>query len=201
MEAENLKHLTVAEYQQLEIDSDTKYEYHDGIVYSMAGGTIEHGLIVGNTFGEIKFALRKQSINCTVTNSEVKLHVLESNKFLYPDCMVVCGEIETSKKDENSVTNPIVIIEVLSTSTENYDRGTKFHTYRSIKSLKEYILVDQYMPVVEIFTRKGDLWKIEKLEGMEKHLELVSLGISINMQNIYEKVDFKSRTDKNKYPD
>ena len=193
MEAENLKNLTIAEYQQLERDTETKFEYHDGTVYSMAGGTIEHGLIVGNIFGELKFALRHKGTDCTVTNSEVKLHVLASNKFLYPDCMVICGKIKTSEKDENSVTNPSVIIEVLSESTENYDRGAKFHAYRSIKSVQEYILIDQYRASVEIFSKKGDLWKIEQLQGMEKTLVITSLGISISMKDIYESIDFKPK--------
>lgn len=193
MEAEKLKKVTLEAYQLLERDTDTKYEFHDGTIFSMAGGTIEHGLIVGNIFGEIKLGLRKKSTSCMVTNSEVRLHISESNKFLYPDCMVICDEIKTSEIDENSVTNPLIIIEVLSTSTENYDRGAKFHAYRSIKTLQEYILIDQYQSSVETFSKKGDLWRIEKVEGMEANLALVSLGITISLKDIYENVTFKAR--------
>jgi len=193
MEAKKLENVSLKEYQALEHSTNTKYEYHDGTIFSMAGGTIEHGLIAGNTYGEIKFGLRNKGTNCTVTNSEVKLHVKDSNKFLYPDCMVICGEIETSEIDENSVTNPIVIIEVLSSSTENYDRGAKFHAYRSILTLKEYILIDQYQASVELFSRRGDLWKIMRTEGIDNELELTSLGITIKLKDIYENIVFESR--------
>ena len=193
MEAKKLENVSLEEYQLLERSTDTKYEYHDGTIFSMAGGTIEHGLIAGNTYGEIKFGLRKTGGNCTVTNSEVKLHIKDSNKYLYPDCMVIRGEIETSEMDENSVTNPIVIIEVLSTSTENYDRGAKFHAYRTIPTLKEYILIDQYQASVEIFSQRGDLWKIMRTEGIDKELELTSLSITIKLKDIYENIVFKSR--------
>lgn len=193
MEAKKLENVTLEEYQALERSTDTKYEFHDGTIFSMAGGTIQHGLIAGNIYGEIKFGMRNEGVNCTVMNSEVKLHVQDANKFLYPDCMVICGEIETSETDENAVTNPVVIIEVLSSSTENYDRGAKFHAYRSISTLKEYILVDQYQASVELFSRRGDLWKILRTEGRDQELELTSLGITIKLKEIYEDVVFISR--------
>jgi Uma2 family endonuclease len=193
MEAKKFENVTLEEYQALERSTDTKYEFHDGTIFSMAGGTIQHGLIAGNIYGEIKFGMRNEGVNCTVMNSEVKLHVQDANKFLYPDCMVICGEIETSETDENAVTNPVVIIEVLSSATENYDRGAKFHAYRSISTLKEYILVDQYQASVELFSRRGDLWKILRTEGRDQELELTSLGIIIKLKEIYEDVVFISR--------
>lgn len=193
MEAKKLENVTLEEYQALERSTDTKHEYHDGTIFSMAGGTIEHGLIAGNVYGEIKLGLREKGANCTATNSEVKLHVKDANKFLYPDCMVICGEIETSEIDENSVTNPVVIIEVLSSSTENYDRGAKFHAYRSISTLKEYMLIDQYQASVELFSRRGDLWKIMRIEGIDNELELTSLGVTIKLKGIYENIVFKPR--------
>ena len=92
----------------------------------MAGRTLNHGLICGNIFGEIRTALRNKKRNCTPINSEVKLYIQSKNSFLYPDTMVICGDIEISDDEPNVVTNPTVIIEVLSKSTASYDRGDKF---------------------------------------------------------------------------
>ena len=126
--------ISIEDYIALEQATNTRYEYHDGTIYAMAGGSIEHGLISGNTYGELKFNLREKGSDCKAINNDVKLHVESLNKFLYPDVMVVCGEMERSTKEKNAVVNPSVIIEVLSNSTEAYDRGDKFFAYRQIKA-------------------------------------------------------------------
>ena len=120
------KSISVEDYINIEMASDTKYEYHDGNIFAMAGGTVEHGLISGNTYGEIKFKLRQNGSTCKAINNDVKLHIASSNKYLYPDAMVVCGQIERPDQENNAVVNPSVIIEALSKSTESYDRGDKF---------------------------------------------------------------------------
>ncbi len=190
MEAKKLNNLSIPEYIEIERAADTKYEYHDGRVVAMAGGTLEHGLISGNIFGEIKFRLRDKKNNCRAMNSDIKLHIQTANKFLYPDAMILCGEIKKSTADPNAVMNPTVIIEVLSKSTESYDRGDEFFAYRQIISLQEYILVDQYKAQVEIYQRQSDLWKITRITGIDQRLDIPSLGIAIDLESIYEDIVF-----------
>lgn len=190
MEAKKLDNLSIAEYIEIEKETQTKHEYHDGEIFAMAGGTIEHGIISGNIFGEIKFALRRNEKDCIALNSDVKLYIQSSNKFLYPDAMVVCAEIERSENKASAIVNPVVIVEVLSKTTESYDRGDKFFIYKEIPALQEYILVDQYKAQVEIYSRKSDLWSINRISGLEQQLSISSLGISIDLVNIYEGINF-----------
>ena len=184
MEAKKTKKLSIAEYIQLEENTNTKHEFHDGEVYAMAGGTIEHGLICGNIYAALKSTLGKG--RCKAINGEVKLHVKASNKFLYPDAMVICGDMERSEKEDTALINPSIIIEVLSKSTESYDRGDKFFIYRSIPSLQEYILIDQYKYQADIYKRKNDFWKITRVNGLDSILEVEFLSISIPFAAIYE---------------
>lgn len=190
MEARKLDNLTVAEYIEVERETGTKYEYHDGSIFAMSGGTLEHGLISGNTFGEIKFGLRKKNSDCTALNSEVKLFIKSLNKYVYPDVMVVCGEIEKSNDEADALVNPTVIVEVLSKTTESYDRGDKFYIYRQIETLQEYILIDQYKAQAEIFKRESNLWHIQRISGLDRELEISALGISLSLKNVYENVVF-----------
>ena len=185
MEAPKLNNLTVKEYIKIEQQTDTKYEYHDGEIFAMAGGTLNHGLICGNVFGEFRNALREKGSPCRVLNSEVKLNIKKKDCFLYPDAMVICDKIENSDFETNSITHPVVIIEVLSKSTANYDRGEKFFLYALIESLEEYILIDQEKKRVEVFSRRGELWKITRFTQVDKIVPISSLGIDINIEEIY----------------
>ncbi len=189
MIAKNLDNLSISEYIKIEQQTDTKYEYHNGSIYAMAGGTLNHGLICGNIFGEIRTALKHKKSDCKVMNSEIKLHVKEKNSFLYPDTMIVCGEIEKSQLESNAVTNPVVIIEVLSKSTANYDRGDKFFFYRQIDSLQEYILIEQDKAQIEVYKKKGDLWKITRIAGVDNFLPISSLNIKLKLEDIYENIE------------
>lgn len=180
-----LDNFSIQEYLDIEIKNDTKYEYHDGTITAMAGGTLNHGLICGNIFGEIRTALRNKKSGCTPMNSEIKLHIEKQNRFLYPDTMVVCNKIETSKTEPNAVINPTVIIEVLSKSTASYDRGDKFFFYRQIPTLKEYILIEQDKSQIELYQRQNDLWKITRVSGFDKSFFIESLGIEIGVEAVY----------------
>jgi Uma2 family endonuclease len=191
MEAKKHSQLTLEEYLAIEIASDTKHEYHDGDVYALAGGTVEHALISSNILIELGLALRNNSSHCRAINSEVKLRIDTLNKYLYPDAMVICGAIEKSDNDLQSVANPTVIIEVLSKSTEAYDRGDKFFFYKQISSLQDYIIIDQYQPLIDIYSRKSDLWKISRVEGIDQRIPLLSINIELSLQDIYRDV-FKS---------
>jgi Uma2 family endonuclease len=180
--------LSFEDYLSVELASNTKHEFHDGTIYAMAGGTVDHGLISGNLLVELAVSLKKKKSNCRPINSDVKLHIETSNKYLYPDAMVICGDLEQFKNASNSISNPTVIIEVLSKSTEGYDRGDKFFYYKQIPSLQSYILVDQYQALIDLYTRKSNLWKINRVEGINQKIEIPSLGIELELKDIYQDV-------------
>ncbi len=186
MEAKKLEKVTFKEYLNIEAAGEVKYEFHDGVIVSLAGGSIEHGIISGNSFLALAEALKGKQGACRPLNSDVKLHIEASNKYLYPDVMV--GSLEKAKHNPHSVKNPTVIIEVLSKSTESYDRGDKFFMYKKIPALKEYILIDQKEPIIDIYEKKADLWKISRIEGLGKTLLIPSLKIELKIKDIYKDV-------------
>jgi len=189
MQATKLAKLTVEEYLKIEEESNLKYEFHDGDIYAMAGGTVNHSRISINIAGEIRQAIKSKNGNCEVLNSDVKLHIAKENRYLYPDNMVICGEIQESKSLKNSVTNPKVIIEVLSKSTQDYDKGAKFFIYKEIESLEEYILIEQDTAQIHVYTRKSsDLWKIVSINGLDKSLPISTLKVDIALADIYYNV-------------
>jgi Uma2 family endonuclease len=179
--------LSVQEYIQQEIGSNTKYEYHDGKIYALAGGTLNHGLISGNVYNELRVHLKKKDSDCLPFNSDVKLFIASTNSYVYPDSMVIGGEIESSEEDNNAVANPVLIVEVLSDSTADYDRGDKFYLYRQIPSFKEYLLIEQKKHVVDVHfkNKNSDLWRITRYEGLDKMIPIHSLGIEISMSDLY----------------
>ena len=190
MGIQNLSNIALDEYIQIEQETGQKYEFHDGAIYALAGGTLNHGWICGNIFGELRSGLKSQGNKCRAMTSEIKLYIAAGNCYVYPDAMVVCGKIETNKKEVQSVTNPQIIIEVLSPGTEIYDRGDKFHLYRQVKSLKEYVLIDQAKPQVEIFKKEGDLWQISRTTGLAKSIYLSSIDLEISLAEIYNDINF-----------
>jgi len=169
-----------------------KYEYHDGQIFAMAGGTIEHGVISGNFFGAIDKITESKKSSCFPLNSDVRLHVEKSNKIFYPDIMVVCNQLERSETEKNSITNPIVIVEVLSETTESYDRGDKFYFYQQIASFKEYILVSQDKQQIDVFKRGTEnLWAFKRYEGKDTILKIESIEVDISFDLIYRNVIFE----------
>jgi len=187
MKAHKLTQLTVKEYIAQEIATNTKYEYHNGSIYALAGGTLNHGLICGNIYAGLRNKLSAKASNCLPFNSEVRLHIDKSNSYVYPDCMVICGDIERGKEETETVTNPIVIFEVLSKSTAEYDRGDKFFLYQKIPTFKEYVLIEQKKYVVDVHYKnnKSDLWQIIRYEGIDAVVKINSLGIEITMEELY----------------
>ncbi len=180
---------TYEDYLALEAESDVKYEYHDGFIVAMAGGTPLHGKVCGNFISAVNNALEKANKPCDIYTSDVKVHIEAINKTFYPDASVTCGEVQTSEKDKNALINPILILEVLSKSTAAFDRGDKFTYYRHLPSLQEYIIVHPSKPIVEIFYRKeADLWQIQTITTLDEVIALRSLGIEIEMRSIYRRV-------------
>jgi len=195
MEAEKLKRVSVAEYKAIEKEGNIKYEFHDGILYAMAGGSFNHGLIVGNIFGELHNILLQKDSPCFPLNNDVKLHIETENRFLYPDTMVICKDVQKSPLDSEAVTNPILIIEVLSKSTASYDRGDKFYFYRQIMNLQEYVLIEQEKAQVEVYTIKSNLWNISRVSGLDKEVVLHALSLTIPLSSIYRNVAFPSHSE------
>jgi len=194
MKVSQLPKFTVSEYIQHEIETGQKYEYHDGQIYALAGGTLAHALLIGNIYAELRTALRNKEANCKPITSEAKLYIKSFNKYVYPDSMVICGPIERPEENKEAVSNPILIVEVLSKTTAEYDRGDKFHFYRQIPSLQEYVLIEQDRYIVEVYSKKAknDLWRISRYEGLNQLIKLQSLDIEISMSELYYDIKINS---------
>ena len=185
--------LTLKEYLQLEQETHQKYEYYNGYVYAMAGGSYEHNTINGNIFIDIGGKLKGKS--CQIMNSDTKLYLENSNSYVYPDAMIFCGEKQQAENYKDAFKNPVVVIEVLSSSTEAYDRGDKFDLYRSIPSLRYYVLVKQDEAKIQVYSRQSptSLWNIQTIEGLESSLELViseTETLNVPLTDIYDRIVF-----------
>ncbi len=175
--------VTYADYLRLEETSQTKHEYLDGRVRAMAGGTIEHGRLAPRFDHFLRVAPTGRP--CEAFSSDTKIRIEASNRTTYADLFVVCGKLERSAQDAEAVVNPVVIVEVLSPSTEAYDRGEKFRHYRRLQSLREYVLVSQDQTLIEVWRRQGDAWRVEEYgEGGAVRLE--SLDVAIAVDALYE---------------
>lgn len=179
------KKLTIEEYLEFESASEEKHEYYQGEIFSMSGPKVPHNIIAGNIY----FGLRKrlEGKSCQPFNSDQRIHIPENTLFTYPDISIICGEIITKDNDDWNVLNPSVIIEVLSPSTKNYDRGDKFKLYRSILTLKEYILVDSESISIEAFRiNDSGHWELEEYKKIEDTLLVKAVQLSIPLLEIYE---------------
>ena len=185
-------YLTPEEYLQLETTSDIKHEYFGGEIYAMAGATDTHVTIAGNIFALLLTHLRGSG--CRVYISDMKVRIEAKNRFFYPDVMVTCE----AKDRENSTYKefPRLIIEVLSDSTEAFDRGDKFADYQSLPSLQEYVLINTKKARIECFRRTADgLWLLQFYELDQINLELSSVEFTAKIEEVYQEVDFSSATD------
>ncbi len=183
---------SIDEYLELSEKEDVKLEYVDGEVYGMAGGTYEHGLIAKNLLVSLTNALKKAGKSCTALGSDVRLAMEERNTFAFPDAFVLCGKPEFSEKVKDAVKNPVVIFEILSPSTERYDKTKKFSRYRSLNSFQEFVLIDPLDAFANVYFRKGENnWEINSPDSLDSELHLQSIDIKISMAEIYEGVEFK----------
>ena len=138
---------------------------------------------------ETGLALKKKQKSCITYSSDVKVHIARSRRTFYPDASVVCGKAETAEQDPNALTNPILILEVLSDSTANFDRGAKFTHYREIESLREYVLVSQSEAAVDTYYRTDDgTWEINTITGLQAQVILKSIDCTVQMADIYRLV-------------
>ncbi len=175
---------TIAEYLQMEKASEVKHEFFRGEIFAMAGAGRRHNVVSKNIQGRLFIALDGKP--CQPYGSDMRIHIPENTLFTYPDISVICGEITASPADEDTAILPVVLIEILSPSTKNYDRGGKFKLYRDIPSLKEYILVDADSVNVEAFRINADgHWELEEYKTIEDTLIIPSIDVSISLQDIY----------------
>ncbi|MCI0488660.1 MAG: Uma2 family endonuclease [Blastocatellia bacterium] len=182
---------TEEEYLALERASETKSEYLDGVIYAMGGASARHVQIVGNIAGELRNQLRDRP--CVVYSTDLRVRVSRKGLYAYPDVVVVCGEPVFIDDELDTLTNPLLIVEVLSDSTKNYDRGEKFERYRSNNSFQEYLLIAQDRVHVERFVRQDDgTWVLHETNSLDDTVELTSVGCRLPVSEIYLKVRFET---------
>lgn len=189
MQKQAKKHYTPEEYLALEETAEERSEYYRGEIFAMGGGTANHNRIAGNTYSSLNSALKDKK--CEAFISDMRVWIKTHELFTYPDIFVVCGKPEFYEGRKDTVLNPLVIFEVLSNSTKNYDRGEKFLFYRSIPTLKEYILIDQYQIHIEHFSKQESRkWVLADYNDLNGALSLPEIGFQISVKEIYDKVEF-----------
>ncbi|HLM61477.1 MAG TPA: Uma2 family endonuclease [Pyrinomonadaceae bacterium] len=192
MSAKPQKTYTSSEdYLALERESLEKHEYFDGEIFAMAGTSEEHAAISSNINASLNFQLKKRP--CKSYQSDLRVHIPATGLYTYPDVMVVCGKPELLEDAYlDALLNPVLIVEVLSPSTADYDKGTKFDHYRTIESLREYVLVWQDKKRVARYTKQDNgSWVLSDFIGEEAEILLSSIDCRLTMEDIYDKVDFK----------
>jgi len=178
------------EYLALEIASETRNEYIHGEIVPMAGGMPNHNQIALNLAGNLNFLLRRQPYRVFI--SDQRLWIAQPGISTYPDVMVVQGDLIYQEGCEDTITNPVLIIEVLSKSTGNYDQGEKFTFYRTIPTFQEYVLVDQYRHHVQQYTKTGaKKWDFQEYDSLADEVRFASLSLAIALTDIYDKVDLE----------
>ena len=171
------------DYLAQDARSDNKLEFFEGQIFAMAGGTFKHAEVAGNVYGELRQTLKGKP--CQPMNSDMRVHT-PSGLDTYPDISVYCGEPDLGDND-TTLLNPTIIIEVLSPSTRDYDRGGKFSHYRSIAGLQDYLLVDPSAVLVEHFHRVGsDEWLLHFYSDLAAVVTLENLDLSLSLESIYQ---------------
>lgn len=190
MSTQSHRRYSLEEYFALELASEEKYEYFDGEIFNMSGGSPEHEDVIGNIYSTLKVKIRGSG--CRVFLSNLRVKVPSAPPYRYPDLTALCNapryeEIGGIK----ALTNPSLIVEVLSPSTEAYDRGEKFTHYKSIESFREYILIAQHRPHATHYFKESDgRWIHEEVNELDAHLRIMSLDCELNLRDVYENVEF-----------
>ncbi|MCA9711596.1 MAG: Uma2 family endonuclease [Myxococcales bacterium] len=179
--------MTEAEYLAMERASSEKHELWRGEVFAMTGGTLAHAMLAMNVGAALLGALGSRG--CRVLGSDAKVHVPATRGFVYPDVSVVCGELQTYDGSRDVLLNPMVVVEVLSESTERFDRGDEFAGYRSIASLADYVLISQRLRRVEVYTRQADgAWLLRAYDDEQPAVRLPSVDVGLALDEIYRGV-------------
>jgi Uma2 family endonuclease len=170
------KYVSLEAYFKSEEKSLTKNEYHDGIVTPMAGAKLKHNRLASRAVHLLENFIEEKVFDYIVSNSDTKIRIEEFNKIVYPDAVVICETPQYFNKREDTITNPLIVVEVLSTSTSRYDRTTKFELYRTLPSFKEYVLIYQDRRHVAVWTKQNDgAWLPKDYIGEETTAILHSL--------------------------
>jgi Uma2 family endonuclease len=180
---------SLAEYLKREEAADYKSQFYQGEIFAMTGGTPNHNRITVNSL--VSISIQLDGSGCRPFNSDQRIRIPANNLLTYPDISVVCGELELDDQDPNAINNPLVIVEVLSKSTESYDRGKKFDLYRELPSLREYLLISQETVHVERFVRQDDgTWNLAVFKGIDAEVELQSVNVKLKLTTVYNDVTF-----------
>jgi Uma2 family endonuclease len=184
------RNYTIEEYLEFEVNSEERHEYIDGEVVCVRG-TPNHNKIAGNLYAALNFGLKRQPYDVFVTDQ--RLWIPQKRIYTYPDVMVIAHPIEYQETRRDTLVNPLLIAEVLSNSTQNYDRGEKFLAYRSIPTLQEYILIDQYSIHVEHFCKTDrNRWTLTEFEDANETLEMQTIPLQMVIADLYDKVEFEA---------
>ncbi len=186
--ARAIRRYTPAEYLALERAAEYKSEYIDGHIVAMSGVTRQYDRIAGDTFASLHAQLGDGP--CEIFSSDPRVTSVVTGRYTYPDVSVVCGDAEFEDDQLDTLLNPAVIIEVLSPSTEAYDRGSKFAGYRSIPSLREYVLIAQDRPSVEHYLRQGEQWLLTAATDLDASVALPTIGCELRLAEVYRRVRF-----------
>jgi len=183
---------TLEEYLALERESEVKYEYWDGEIFAMSGGTLPHDQVMGNSYGLLRRELHGR--DCQVLTNNMQIMVPAAPPYRYADVSVVCGKIEVERfNGADLLVNPILILEVLSPSTEAYDRGDKFTYYKSITDFREYLLIAQHRPHVTHYVKsENDKWDYEEVNDLDGTIHLPSIECALPLRELYRGVEFSA---------
>ena len=188
--AQSDKYYSIHEYLELESHSSVKHFYYNGKIVEMPGSDVTHNKIAVRIMSELLVALDTKEKEYHVLNSDQKIHIPEYNQFVYPDAVVICEKIEYYP-GSNAIVNPILVVEVLSPSTEAFDRAGKFLRYKTLPSFKEYVLVRQDKPwVSSSFREKPGIWRDTQVESLSESILLPSIDCSLLLSRVYQGVSF-----------
>jgi len=188
MSSQTKQHYTPEEYLALERQAQYKSEYYAGEIFAMAGASRWHNLIVANVVGELRSQLKGRP--CTTYPSDMRLKISPTGLYAYPDVTVVCGEAQFEDTQQDILLNPTLIVEVLSDSTEAYDRGGKFAHYRKLDSLMAYVLITQTKPHIEHYVRQPDnRWLLSEADSVHDTIHLPAIDCHLALAEVYDKVD------------
>ena len=180
--------LTPEDYLALERSADFKSEYFNGEIFAMTGASESHNLIVINTIRELSIQLKKRP--CKVYANDMRVKVDPTGLYTYPDVVVTCGKAQFDDTHLDTLLNPVLIVEILSDSTEAYDRGRKFEHYRKLGSLVEYVLIAQNRPHIESYRRQADQqWLLRECSELDGTLRLLSIDCDLALAEVYDKVE------------
>lgn len=184
---------TIEEYLALERESEVKYEYWDGEIFAMSGGTLLHDQLMGNTDDLLRNELRGR--DCRVFTNNMQIKVPAAPPYRYGDGSVVCGQVEVERfNGADLLVNPVLIVEVLSPSTEAYDRGDKFTYYKSIPSFREYLLIAQHRPHITHYVKSDSgKWDYEETNDLASSVYLTTIDCSLALTDIYRDVEFEHK--------